>query len=218
MNINARNRDRMPFQGDNKRFTSISPNGDKLRESAKIRFTLDEPAQVHFEVTRTLGSPATIYELWANLKPGRHTFTWFPHWSMGARTYLIRLSTLDKAGNRRHLRRGQRPGGQGSLRGRPRPRRRRRLHRRELIASSAARLAIETDATELTLQTFAPAARTRAPTATRSCPRPPCRPAGDNPWKARHRRATLNRALGRGRRRLLRQADRERRPDRVRPS
>ena len=60
----------MPFQGDNKRLTTISPNGDKLRESAKIGFTLNEPAQVHFEVTRTLSSPATIYELWANLKPG----------------------------------------------------------------------------------------------------------------------------------------------------
>ena len=92
--------------------TTISPNGDKLRESAKIGFTLDEPAQVHFEVTRTLSSPTTIYELWANLKPGRHTFTWFPHWSIGARTYLIRLSTLGRRRQPPHLRRRQRPRGQ----------------------------------------------------------------------------------------------------------
>ena len=99
--IQARNRSRLPFQGDNERLTTISPNGDKLRESAKIGFTLAEPAQVHFEVTRTVSAPTTIYELWADLKPGRHTFTWHPHWSMGARTHLIRLSTLDRAGNRR---------------------------------------------------------------------------------------------------------------------
>ena len=133
LNIHARNRDRMPFQGDNKRLTTISPNGDKLRESAKIGFTLDEPAQVHFEVTRTLSSPATIYELWANLKPGRHTFTWFPHWSIGARTYLIRLSTLDKAGNRRtYGADNAREGRKLTLGGRPRARRRRGLHGREL--------------------------------------------------------------------------------------
>ena len=33
--ITARNRSRLPFQGDNKRFTTISPNGDKLRESPR---------------------------------------------------------------------------------------------------------------------------------------------------------------------------------------
>ncbi len=43
LNIHARNRDRMPFQGDNKRVTTISPNGDNLRESAKIGFTLTSP-------------------------------------------------------------------------------------------------------------------------------------------------------------------------------
>ena len=37
LNIHARNRDRMPFQGDNERLTTISPNGDKLRESAEDR-------------------------------------------------------------------------------------------------------------------------------------------------------------------------------------
>ena len=41
IDITARNRSRMPFQGDNKRFTTISPNGDRLRESAKIGFTLE---------------------------------------------------------------------------------------------------------------------------------------------------------------------------------
>ena len=197
LNIHARNRDRMPFQGDKKRFTTISPNGDKLRESAKIGFTLDEPAQVHFEVTRTLSSPTTIYELWANLKPGRHTFTWFPHWSMGARTYLIRLSTLDRAGNRRtygadNARAGRKLdsavvrvlGVDAGFTG------------ESYAASSAARLAIETDATELTLQTFRTGGEdTRTHSDTLMNGVPVDQPV-TIPWKARHRRATLNRALG----------------------
>ena len=101
MNITAHNRGFQPFQGDKARVTTISPNGDRLRESAKISFTLNERAIVHFEVTTTISSPKTIYELTANLKAGRHTFTWFPHWSVGARTYLVRITTTDAAGNRR---------------------------------------------------------------------------------------------------------------------
>ena len=101
MNITAHNRGFQPFQGDKTRVTTISPNGDGLRESAKISFTLSERAIVHFEVATTISSPKTIYELTANLRPGRHTFTWFPHWSVGARTYLVRITTTDSAGNRR---------------------------------------------------------------------------------------------------------------------
>jgi hypothetical protein len=61
VNIAAHNRSRLPFKGDNTRFTTISPNGDAFRESAKIAFTLTEAAQVHFEVTRTVSTPETIY-------------------------------------------------------------------------------------------------------------------------------------------------------------
>jgi hypothetical protein len=197
IDITARNRSRLPFQGDNERYTTISPNGDGLRESAKIGFTLDEPAQVHFEVTRTLSSPATIYELWANLNSGRHTFTWFPHWSMGARTYLIRLSTLDRAGNRRTY------GADNAREGR---KLRSAVVRvlgvdagftaESYVASSAARLAIETDATELTLQTFRTGGEdTRTHSDTLMNGVPVDQPV-TIPWKALHRRATLNRALG----------------------
>ena len=196
-NIRAHNRSRTPFQGDKKRFTTISPNGDGLRESAKIAFTLTEPAQVHFEVTRTLSSPETIYELWANLKPGKNVFTWHPHWSMGARTYLIRMTTLDRAGNRRTY-------------GAANAREGRRLTSavvrvlgvdagftaESYVASSAARLAIETDATQLTLQTFrAGGEDTRTHSDTLMNGVPVDQPV-TIPWKALHRRATLNRALG----------------------
>ncbi len=196
-NLRARNRSRLPFRGDNERYTTISPNGDKFRESAKISFTLTEAAQVHFEVTRTVSAPTTIYELWANLKPGKNVFTWHPHWSMGARTYLIRITTVDKAGNRRTY------GADNAREGR---RLRSAVVRvlgvdagftaESYVATSNARLAIETDATELTLQTFRAGGedtRTHSDTIMNGVP---VNQPVTIPWVARHRRATLNFAVG----------------------
>ena len=193
-NIRARNRSRLP-SGATTSGTTISPNRDKLRESAKISFTLNEPAQVHFEVTRTISSPTTIYELWANLKPGRNVFTWHPHWSMGARTYLIRMTTVDKADNRRtygaeNAREGKRSavvrvlGVDAGFTG------------ESYVATSTARLAIETDATALTLQTFRAGGedtRTHSDTIMHGVP---VNQPVTIPWVARHRRATLNFAVG----------------------
>ena len=169
MNITAHNRGRQPFQGDKTRVTTISPNGDSLRESAKISFTLNERAIVHFEVTTTVSTPKTIYELTANLRAGRNTFTWFPHWSMGARTYLVRITTTDSAGNRRTY------GDDTARRGRKLKSAVVRVlgvdagfTAESYIAPSSARLAIETDAEALTLQTFRAGPEERQRTATRS--------------------------------------------------
>lgn len=196
-NIRARNRSRLPFQGDNGRFTTISPNGDKLRESAKIAFTLSEPAQVHFEVTRTISSPATIYEQWAKLKAGRNVFTWHPPRSMGARTYLLRITTVDKAGNRRTY-------------GAANAREGRRLTSavvrvlgvdagftaESYVATSSARLTIETDATALTLQTFRAGGEDTPTHSDTVMNGVPVNQPVTIPWNARHRRATLNFAIG----------------------
>jgi hypothetical protein len=197
MNIDAHNRDRQPFQGDKARLTTISPNGDGLRESAKISFTLDERAIVHFEVATTISSPKTIYELTANLRPGRHTFTWYPHWSVGARTYLVRITTTDSAGNRRTY------GDDNARSGR---KLRSAVVRvlgvdagftaESYVAPSAARLAIETDAESLTLQTFR-AGPEEGPTHSDSLMNGvPVNQPVTIPWSARHRRATLNFAIG----------------------
>ena len=195
--ILVHNRSREPFQGDNDRLTTISPNGDGLRESAKISFTLSERARVHFEVTRTVSAPQTIYELTANLRPGRNTFTWHPHWSVGARTYLVRITATDGAGNRRTY------GADNAREGR-------RLKSavvrvlgvdagftaESYVAPGAARLAIETDATSLTLQTFRAGpedTRTHSDTLMNGVP---VNQPVTIPWSARHRRATLNFAIG----------------------
>ena len=191
------NRSRTPFQGDNDRLTTISPNGDGLRESAKISFRLSERARVHFEVTRTVSRPETIYELSANLRPGRNTFTWQPHWSVGARTYLVRITATDGAGNRRTY------GADNAQTGRKLTSAVVRIlgvdagfTAESYLASSSARLAIETDATSLTLQTFrAGGEDTRTHSDTLMNGVPVDQPV-TIPWVARHRRATLNRALG----------------------
>ena len=195
--ILVHNRSREPFQGDNDRLTTISPNGDGLREGAKISFTLSERARVHFEVTRTVSAPQTIYELTANLRPGRNTFTWHPHWSVGARTYLVRITATDGAGNRRTY------GADNAREGR-------RLKSavvrvlgvdagftaESYSAPGVARLAIETDAESLTLQTFRAGpedTRTHSDTLMNGVP---VNQPVTIPWSARHRRATLNFAVG----------------------
>ncbi len=89
------------FHGDGPLLTTISPNGDGRRDVAKVEFTLNEDARVHFEVARTTFVTQPIYELSARLKAGRRTITWFPRKDVGARTYLVRITATDKAGNRR---------------------------------------------------------------------------------------------------------------------
>ena len=197
LDLEAHNRSRLPFQGDKKRFTTISPNGDKLRESAKIGFRLSERALVHFEVTRTVSAPQTIYELTANLRAGHHTFTWHPHWSMPARTYLVRITATDGAGNRRTY------GADNAREGR----RLRSVVVRTLgvdagftaesyVASSSGRLAIETDASGLTLQTFRAGGEDVGTFNDSLMNGVPVTQPVTIPWVARHRRATLNFAIG----------------------
>ena len=67
-----------PWPGDTDLLTTISPTGDGLRDFARVRFALSESAKVHFEVTRTISTPTSVYELDANLKAGRNLFTWYP--------------------------------------------------------------------------------------------------------------------------------------------
>ncbi len=195
--FSAHNRGFKPFQGDTDRLTTISPNGDGLRESARISFTLSERARVHFEVTRTVSKPQTVYELSANLKPGRHTFTWHPHWSMGARTYLVRVTVTDGAGNRRtygadNARTGRKLasavvrvlGVDAGFTG------------ESYVAPATARLAIETDAQTLTLQTFRAGPEDTPTHSDTVMNGVAVNEPVTIPWSARSRRATLNFAIG----------------------
>ncbi len=197
MNITAHNRGRQPFQGDKARVTTISPNGDRLRESAKISFTLSERAIVHFEVTTTISVPKTIYELTANLRPGRNTFTWFPHWSIGPRTYLVRITTTDVAGNRRTYGDDTGPARpEAEVGGGASPRRRRRLHRRELRGAQLGPPR-DRDRCRIAHPADVPRRPGRRPTHSDSLMNGvPVNQPVTIAWVARHRRATLNFAVG----------------------
>ncbi len=99
--LRAFDRSRLPYAGDDALLTTISPNGDRVRDAARVSFTLSERATVRFAVTRTLSRPTTVLERVATLDPGRHTMTWAPPPSTAPRTYLVLFDVNDEAGNRR---------------------------------------------------------------------------------------------------------------------
>ena len=89
------------YAGDRKLLVTISPNGDGVRDMAKISFTLTERATVRLRIARTLSRVEPIYEKVATFGPGRHGFNWSPEPTTPARTYLTLLDVSDAAGNRR---------------------------------------------------------------------------------------------------------------------
>ena len=89
-----------PFAGDNQYLATISPNEDGFRDAAHVHFTLDEPATVTMDVTRTLHAPHVVYTLTDTFSAGSHTMTWSPAPTANPRTYLIRMTVVD-AGHRR---------------------------------------------------------------------------------------------------------------------
>ncbi len=88
------------FAGDGPLLTTISPNGDGFRDKANITFRLREAATVTMEVARTVKVPSVAYTLTQELEPGVHTFTWAPATSTNPRTFLVRLTAIDTAGNK----------------------------------------------------------------------------------------------------------------------
>jgi hypothetical protein len=89
-----------PFTGDTKLLTTVSPNGDGVRDFARVRFRLTEPATVTLDVTRTVKVPHTIYTLTKHFEPGTHYLDWKPASTLNPRTYLLLLSTVDDVGNK----------------------------------------------------------------------------------------------------------------------
>lgn len=89
------------YAGDGRLAVTISPNGDHLRDMAKIAFTLTERATVRLRIARTLSRPETVYEVERTLRPGRHVLNWSPGPEISPRTYLTLIDVTDAAGNRR---------------------------------------------------------------------------------------------------------------------
>jgi hypothetical protein len=96
--------DATPFAGDGTLLTTISPNGDGFRDHARIRFRLSETARVDLQVAATISAlrpprPVAMLSQW--LPPGRRALVWDPSARIGPRTYITRLTVVDRAGNRR---------------------------------------------------------------------------------------------------------------------
>ena len=88
-----------PFAGDGRLVTTISPNGDRFRDAALIRFRLLRAARVKLTLNRTTGRLRPVYSHRYRLGPGRHTLRWAPPASRGPRTYLLRLVATDRTGS-----------------------------------------------------------------------------------------------------------------------
>jgi hypothetical protein len=81
-----------PFLGDNRLLTTISPNGDGIRDRATIHFRLREPALVRFEIARVhprLPKPVTTRTI--HLGAGHHSIVWAPSRKTEPGTYLALL-------------------------------------------------------------------------------------------------------------------------------
>jgi hypothetical protein len=89
-----------PFAGDGPLLTTVSPNNDGVRDRAIVRFRLKEASLVTLEVTRTKTRPVTIYKYTRWFRPGSRAMYWRPAPNLNTRTYLLKLSTQDAAGNR----------------------------------------------------------------------------------------------------------------------
>ena len=89
------------FIGDTDLLTTVSPNGDRFRSVARVRFDLTEPATVTLEVSRTVKTPRPFYTITQRFKAGKQLLVWKPSAKLNPRTYLLRLFVQDIAGNRR---------------------------------------------------------------------------------------------------------------------
>ncbi len=88
-----------PFAGDDPLLTTISPNGDGLRDAAVIRFHLAEPATVTLQFARTVKNPRVVDQLTRTLARGDQELVWHPSKVLNPRTYVTLLSATDAAGN-----------------------------------------------------------------------------------------------------------------------
>src|SRR5919201_1622351 len=93
-----------PFAGDTARLTTISPNGDGLRDRAVIRFRLDRPALVDLQVVATNRVGGLVRTVWRTrraLGRGLTAIVWRAAPATPARTYLVRLVLQGRDGTRR---------------------------------------------------------------------------------------------------------------------
>jgi len=91
-----------PFAGDNRLLTTVSPNGDGLRDRAIVSFRLERASTVRMDVLRTDTlhpgrATKTIWSTSRRFRAGRRTLVWKPAANTEPRTYVLRLTVGGRA-------------------------------------------------------------------------------------------------------------------------
>jgi len=82
-----------PFAGDNRLLTTITPNGDGLRDRATIHFRLKVQSVVRLEIAQVpMRRLKAVETRTVRLGAGRHSLVWAPSPKTEPRTYLALLS------------------------------------------------------------------------------------------------------------------------------
>ena len=90
-----------PFAGDPRLLTTVSPNGDGLRDTAIIRFTLARAATVRVEAYATrVGLGHRAWSVSRRFGPGPHRVVWKPSGRVAPRVFLLHVTAVDSRGNR----------------------------------------------------------------------------------------------------------------------
>jgi hypothetical protein len=96
-----------PFAGDRPLLTTVSPNGDGLRDRAIVSFTLTAPARVRLDVVstdsvkRSAPLAQTVWTETVKLRAGKRRLVWRPKRATPDRTYVLRLIVIGRHGARR---------------------------------------------------------------------------------------------------------------------
>jgi len=96
-----------PFAGDGRLLTTVSPNGDRFRDSAIVSFRLDAAASVELDVLQTLNvkrGQNTVRTIWTqsfSFEAGRHRLAWKPARTVPNGTYVLELTVTDALGRKR---------------------------------------------------------------------------------------------------------------------
>ena len=83
-----------PFAGDRALYTTVSPNGDGYRDAARIRFHLRQRARVTLQVLASqnrAAAPRLIRVKTRIFRSGWHRMTWSPPSGIEPRTYIVHL-------------------------------------------------------------------------------------------------------------------------------
>jgi len=91
----------LPFAGDRRLLTTVTPNGDGLRDQAVVRFRLARAATVAMHVLVTGKHPREVRTIKRSFGAGWHGIAWAPRTSLLPRTYLLYLTVRSPDGAKR---------------------------------------------------------------------------------------------------------------------